>query len=276
MIGALAMTALAVAQFGSSGDRVDPFLPEVVRPVVEKAIEAELDPKRGPVNAMAVIEAALPKYPEDSPLFLALNLRRAAIGLRRIFLARPDFEVPQRYEQALSTFSRLELSDPGFKAWLLRTLEHHPTAKAQMGRREQRRIDVAVLLRGAELDRSDVQKRFKNAFAALDFDLRFVSAKKAAFVLSVASEGTKSPRPDQRAVRVVLGIENIDIDDGKVEWRTRLFRTMTAPTPDRAIDESLQWLVRVGGRDMLFRWLATHGLVTLVDSSGLHHSEHDH
>ena len=272
--------ALALAVAGQpifGGGRVDPFLTETFRPVIEKAVEAELDPKRGANNAMAIIESAQQKYPDTSAEFLTLNMRRAAIGLRRIFLTRNDFAVPLRYEQALSTFARLDLTDPGLKTWILKTIAHHEVAKAQFGKPAQRKIRAALLLRGAELDRKDVIRRFEQAFAASGFSIEFGPAKEAAFVIKLASEGAKSPRPDQRAVRVVLGVEHIV--KGEVAWRTRLFRTTTAPKPQQALAASVDWLARIGGRDLLFRWLGTRGLPTLISGGPLSvqsHGSHDH
>ena len=273
MILVLGLFATVVGQ-APGQMQFDPSLPDKVRPAVAQAVAAELDPKRGPANAMRIIERAQAKYAEGSPAFKALALRRAAIGLRRIFLTEEDFEEPERYEQALSTFSRLELSDPGFKEWIQRTLDHHPEARKTLGQSKARRINVALLLRGADLVRADVEAAFRTGLDRVGLQVRFVPAKKAAFIVKLAAEGTKSPRPDQRAVRVILGIEHVM--DNKVAWRTSLFRTTTAADPAVAFAASLDWLVRVGGRDLVFRWLGTQGLPVLVGNGPLGLRSHDH
>ena len=256
--------------------QVDPILPDSVRPVVKAAIEAELDAKRGPGNALRIIEKAQTRHEEGTPEAVALRLRRAAIGLRRIFLTRPEFPETKRYEQALSTFAQLELTEPGLREWLERTLRNHPEAKATIGPAGQRQIHAALLVRGDALPRKKVKAAFKNAFAHAGFSLRFVPAKKAPYVLKVGTAGTKSPYPDQRAVRVMLGIEHVD--DGEIEWQSSVYRTMTAPQAELAVAAGVDWVARVGGRDVLIHWLGTHGLPTLVGEGplGLRTHEHEH
>ncbi|MEL7370272.1 MAG: hypothetical protein AAFN74_15235, partial [Myxococcota bacterium] len=216
------------------------------------------------------------KAPVDSRARRALGLRRAAIGLRRIFLERRQFPEQMRYEQALATFSRLDLTDPGLPEWLARTLEHHPTARARLQDVRKKPVNVALLLRNKALDRKRVQRSFVTAFAKAGFSLRFVPVKKAAFVLKLSSRGVKSPHPTQPAVRTDLGIEHTL--DKKAPWQTQLFRTETAATPKAALDRSLDWLVRIGGRDLIFRWLGTQGLPTLAGqgSRGLRSRQHAH
>lgn len=266
--------ALLVAQTAGRGPQVDPTLPASVRPVVEAAVAAELDPKRGAANAAKVIERAQAEHAPDGREGVALRLRRAAVLLRNIFLTRPDFAESLRYEQALSTFSRLDLTEPGLEAWIDRTVAHHALAKERFGRKKDRVIAAALLLRGSELERDRVEALFEASFAKAGFTVRFVPVKGAAYVIKLATAGAKSPRPDQRAVRVVLGIEHVV--KGEVAWRTNLFRTTTAPTPEAALSASLEWLVRVGGRDLLFRWLGVQGLPTLIGDGPLSLQSHEH
>ncbi|MEM7678230.1 MAG: hypothetical protein AAF449_19745, partial [Myxococcota bacterium] len=237
---------------------------------------AELDPKRGPTNALGIIERAIAEAPSNARSRRVLGLRRAAIALRRIFLERRQFPEPMRYTQALATFSQLDLTEPGLAEWLTRSLEHNPTARARLGPSSKKNLTAALLLRGQALNRKRVVKIFTDAFERAGFSLRFVSAKKAAFVLKLSSQGVKSPRPGQSAVRTELGIEHII--DKKADWQTQLFRTTSADTPKAALESGVQWLARIGGRDLLFRWLSTQGLPTLSGNErrGLRNHSHAH
>src|SRR5688500_12538865 len=104
--------------------QLDPTLPDDVRPIVEQAVKAELDPKRGSGNAVEILKAEKTKF-NDPAKGLSIDLRMAAIDLRRRFLTDERFPVPIRWEQALSTFARLELSEPGVKEWIDEALKHH-------------------------------------------------------------------------------------------------------------------------------------------------------
>ena len=141
-MSAAALLALAVvAQPG--GERIDPALPDAVRPAVQSAIDAELDPKRGPSNAQAVLDAAMAKHQASNDLVLALRLRHAAIELRRILVRDDALPEPIRYEKAYTTFARLDLTDPGAKAWLERTLDDRAAALvADFASRRQPRADI--------------------------------------------------------------------------------------------------------------------------------------
>lgn len=256
---------------------IDPMLPEALRPAVELAAAAELDPKRGPGNAVEVLRKAQAEFGADERLVLALRLREAGVVLRQRYLGEARFELPLRYEQVISTFSRLDLMEPGFRAWFDRSLENHPEARAAIAA-TRRTIPVAFLVRGAGLDRKKAAEAFRRAFAAVGVDLKVVPAKKARFVLKLATENPKRPVPGQRAVRVRLGIEGIE--DGKIAWEHALFRTEAAAETETAIGAGLNWLSRIGGRDMFVHWLADVAFPTLRpregDGHGHGHAGHGH
>lgn len=261
-MSAAALLALAVvAQPG--GERIDPALPDAVRPAVQSAIDAELDPKRGPSNAQAVLDAAMAKHQASNDLVLALRLRHAAIELRRILVRDDALPEPIRYEKAYTTFARLDLTDPGAKAWLERTLEHHPYAKKKLGKKAQRALKVALLWRGPDLDKKNVEKIFADAVEKAGFALEFVPLKKAEMILKVGAESTRSNDPSRRAARVSLGLESVR--DGKIIWRHSLFRTESAKDLRVAIEGALDWLARIGGRDLLFRWLGERAFHTILE-----------
>lgn len=253
MSSAAAILALALSAQPGGMPQIDHALHPNVRAIVEKAIEAELDPKRGGSTAAQMLQSEIDKRKSKMDEQLSLRLRFAGVELRRRFLMGKDFPEPVRYEQCLSTFARLDLTDPGLKEWLERSLKHHPYAKQRLGKKKQRTIKAALLVRGADLDPKDIKKRFQKALRDVGFDIAFVPAKKATMILKMGAESAKSPDGSQRAVRVVLGLESVK--DGRAVWQHELFRTVAAKDLKVAIDDALSWLVKIGGRDMFFRWL---------------------
>lgn len=241
--------------------KIDPTLPKELRPIVEQAIEAELDPKRGTGNAVEVLRQERKKW-KDQRHQLSLDLRNAAIVLRRRFITIGEYPVPIRYEQALSTFSRLELTEPGIGEWIERALEHHDYAKKRIGRKKQRVIEASVLTRGG-LDRGRIQKVFQETVAKTGFLLKMVPAKKATMIIKVSAEDAP-PQKNLRMVRVQLGLESIR--DGKVVWRHGLWRTEGGKDAGEAIQKALEWLAKVGGRDMFFRWLGETAFHSFLQS----------
>lgn len=248
--GATLASSLGLLAVGQQ-PKIDPTLPEDLRPVVERAVEAELDPKRGAGNAVEVLRLERKKH-QDQRHQLALDLRNAATTLRQRFITVDEYPVPIRYEQALSTFSRLELTEPGIEAWIDKALQHHEYAKKRIGKKNQRVIEAVVLTRGG-LDRKRIQKAFQETVATTGFRLKMVPAKKATMVLKVSAEDAPSQKKDLRMVRVQLGLESVR--DGKVVWRHNMWREDGGKDADEAIDRALTWLAKVGGRDMFFRWL---------------------
>lgn len=254
---------------------IDPALPDEIRPTIEAAIEAELDDKRGPDNAMKVLEAGLQKYGKSAHHIMAIRLRTAGVFLRRRFLSDAKFPMPIRYEQALSTFSRLDLTEPGLTDWFQKTLKHHPEGKEKFGTKKSRRLPIAVLLRGSGLDPKLVNAAFVDGFKNTGFDLAIVPAKKARMLVILKTETPRQTEPGRRAVRLVMGIESIV--DGETTWRHSLFRTEAADSFEAAVTSGLKWLVRIGGRDLLFRWLGETAFDTLLPNpEPADHEGHGH
>jgi hypothetical protein len=240
--------------------QLDPTLPEDVRPVIEQAVKAELDPKRGSGNAVEILKAETPKF-ADPAKQRSIELRKAAIELRRTFLSGERFPVPIRWEQALSTFAHLELSDPGLEEWIDETLKHHEYAKKRIGTKKQRVIKVAILTSGG-LDKDRVAKPLIELVKKVGFQLAVVPAKEAGMVIT-ASAKDAPPEKNLRMVRVQLGIESIR--DGKVIWRKGVYRTEGGIDADEAIGRALTWLAKVGGRDLFFRWIGETAFHTFVE-----------
>lgn len=258
----VAITLIVAAQAGGA-DRLDPALPEVVRADVAQAIEAELDDKRGPANAQAVLDAAMDRHRNDPTVVISLRLRDAAIELRKKLRGNQRLPEAIRWEKAFSTYARLDLTEPGLKTWFRHTLDNHAYAKKKLKTKRQRTLKAALLVRGADLDRKTIQGAFAKGFEIAGFGLEFVPAKQAKVVLKVGVESVKQPNPRQRAARVTLGLESWR--DGKIIWRHSLFRTESAKDVRVAAEGALDWLVRVGGRDLLFRWLGERAFHTILE-----------
>ncbi len=258
----LAAIALTLAAQAGAPERVDPALPEVLRPTIEKAAEAERDDKRGPSNAQAVLDAEMDRH-RDPNLVIALKLRHAAIELRKKLLANERLPEAIRWEKAFSTFARLDLTEPGLAEWFDLTLANHAYAKKKLATKKQRTLEAALLVRGADLDRKTIERAFSEGFAKAGFTLKFVPAKDAKAILKVGVESVKHPDPQLRAARVTLGLESLR--DGKQIWRHSLFRAEAAKELSVAAKSALDWTVRVGGRDLLFRWLGERAFHTFLE-----------
>ncbi len=257
------LAALCVSQAPAPFERspVDPFLPDNLRPVVEQAVEAERDPKRGAGNAMSVLSEAMRTHGVDEKAIMTLRLRLAGIVLRKRFMDDTKFPEPMRYEQVMSTFSRLDLKEPGLKEWLQEALDHHPEGKKRM-KAVKSTLPVSILVRGTGVDRKKVAGILREAFSDLGLKLKVVPPKKARFVLKIATENPRDPVPGRHAVRVLFGLE--EIINGKVGWTHTMFRTEAASDAQTAIDAGLQWVLRVGGRDMFFYWIGKTSFPSLV------------
>jgi hypothetical protein len=229
---------------------IDPGLFEDIRPIVERAVEAELDPKRGHGNAVEILRAERRKG-YDEARTMALTLRESAIVLRALFVAKKDVTPAIGHEQALSTFSRLDLSDPGVREWIEKTLAVHDEARARIGAKEQKVILATVLTRGG-LDKARIEKAFAERIGSVGFELRFVPAKDATMVIKASAEDAP-PENNLRMVKVQIGLESIR--GGSVVWKHDMFRTEGGTTADESIGKAFDWLARIAGRDLFFRWL---------------------
>jgi len=89
------------------------------------------------------------------------------------------------------------------------------------------------------------------------------AARDAAIVLKVGAEEMAREAEGDRAVKVTLDIESIR--DAKVAWRGGLFRIEAAKDPAVALKSGLEWIARIGGRDILFRWLGENAMPLLLD-----------
>ncbi len=112
----------------------DPVLPEIIRPAVERASKAELDPKRGAGNAVEILKAERKKFQGAQDIQLAIDVRVAATMLRSRFATNEKVTEPERLQQALSTFSKLDMSEPGLKEWTERAIALLPEVKAELSK----------------------------------------------------------------------------------------------------------------------------------------------
>lgn len=278
MSPAALLTALVVAQAPAPFERsaIDPLLPDVLREVVERADEAERDPKRGPGNALALYDEAKRGFADDDRLLLALRLREAGVVVRQQFMKNERFPLVLRYEQVVSTFSRLDFTEPGLTAWLERALDNHPQGRERLAK-SKRVVPITILTRGTQLDKKAIAARFVEVFAKVGVKVKIVPPKKARFVVKLGAENPKRQVPGRRAVRVLLGVEGIL--DGETTWNHTLFRTEAATETEAALEAAIDWLVRIGGRDIFFRWLGETAFPSLIASDkkqGGHHHGHKH
>jgi hypothetical protein len=253
--------------------KIDPTLPERLRPVVERAIEAELDPKRGPNNAAVILQAAMEEANQGDQL--SLRLRLAGVELRRLFLDKKQDPKPLRYQQALTTFTRLDLTEPGLKEWTARVLEANPEAKKAWEAAQP--LKLAVLSGGLAGRRDVIAARLLSALEGAGAEVKFVEPEAADYRLSYSA--SNAPRDDVAGVTGRLEI----VGRGPKPWRHTISQTSVGRTPEVARDGAIEWLTRVGGRDMFFHWTAGMHMPALVEGPTLGsgpprrgHGHHEH
>jgi hypothetical protein len=262
------------AELNSNQERrgFDPVLPATIAPAVARAVEAELDAKRGTQNAVEILKAEQRRISGDRDLELSLNVRLAAAVLRARFSSNDKVEKAVGLQQALSTYAKLDVSDPGLAAWIERAVEATPAAKEAFAK-TGRKIEVALFARGEGLDVDAFSKRLSSLVSASGFTLVKKPPKQTVFLLKLSAdqvrEAGKAP-----AVRVTLEISK----ELPAPLKRSLFRTVEAKDADVAMAAAVEWLARIGGRDLIFHWMAEHGLPEALPmtprSSG--HGGHGH
>jgi hypothetical protein len=249
----------------SKAEEIDPFLPEPLRPTLEKAIDAELDPKRGVGNAVEILKVKKSELAGRRTDEVALELRSAAIKVRERFMTADEFTAEMRPVQALSTFSRLDLHDPGLGQWLDRALDKNPAAKKKLGKRGTWTIKVAILVRGSGLDKKLVHDAFASAFQKVGVRLETVAPREAPMVITVGAEDAPQEGSDGAGVKVTFAAQSLDHE--KVSWEQSLYRIERAKSFEVALRSGLEWIARIGGRDLFFRWLGESAFPLLLDPS---------
>ncbi len=239
----------------------DPVLPRELRAKVRSASQAERDPKRGTPNALEILKAEKERVGAHARLVRALDLRIAATVLRNRFLHAKKTPAQDRIIQAISTFSRLELTEPGLRAWIDQSFPLHPRAQRLFSKTHGQPIHAAVLTRGATVPRALVAKTFKAVFSEASIPFLVVPLKNADFVIKAGARDALTSQ-DERAVRVAIHLEHVK--NGSVVWQHALTRTVTATPIDAALHDGLTWLAKVGGRDLFFQWLSDHAFPKLA------------
>lgn len=277
-MSALGVLAL-LAAVGAQPALRDPYLPDSVREVVEKASAAELDPKRGTTNAIEALKSERKKYADGSREAAALDLRVAGTILRTKFNVSQEFKEEIRPVQALSTYSRLDLWEPGLKVWLDRAFDKNPEIKKKLAKKSLWKWKVAVLTRGSGLDKDAIAQAFKKALEKVGMAIELVPMAEAEMAMILSAEDAPLENSSERAVKVTFGAERIQ--DKKVVWRTQFFRVESARDSKVALASALEWTARIGGRDLFFRWLGENAFPPLADpnapGAGIAPAgEHDH
>jgi hypothetical protein len=240
---------------------IDPVLPKELTEIVKRATDAELDEKRGTNNAIEILNAERAKR-SDPRQQLALDLRAAAIGLRERFLISQEFPIEMRYQQAVSTFARLDLADPGLLEWQERMFSRLPEVKKKLGKRGTWKLRAAILSRSSAIDRDAVARAFNDALTQVGAKLELVPAKEAPLVIVVGAQDAPDRNREKPAVKVTCELQSIK--DGKVAWKNGFFRVDEAPDANVALKSALAWIGRVGARDLYFRWLGEQGIPVLL------------
>jgi len=256
----------------SKSRSVDPSLPDELRSAVERASAAELDKKRGPGNALQILRAERAKWKDVPSTLLSLEFRIAAIVLRTRFLQNKKTSIPIRYQQALSTYSKLDLTEPGLLPWIKRALDKHPDVKKKYyGKTKKSRLPIAVLTRGSGLNSKKIFAQMKPMLSKVGVNAKLVKVKKARYLLKFGSDEVRDSKGGT-LVRVTLNIESRL--KNKMVWQKSFYRTSKSRQLDDAIADNVNWLLRMGGRDVLFNWLRFHGLEDTAFSIG--GGGHDH
>lgn len=233
---------------------LDPYLPAALADAVKAASDAEIDPKRGPGNAVELLRAERTKYAGDLRMEMAVDLRIAATVLRARF--RNNHKVPPetRWAQALSTFSKLDVADPGFGWWVDRTVESWPGAEAKLA---GRKVKLAVLTRGSGIDRDEVFARLADGLSKAGFKAERAAPKASDFVATLVADELREAGGEP-IVRVTLGLERMV--DGKPGWRNGMYRSAKASEAKAALASNVEWLCRMGARDVVLRRLDEAGV----------------
>jgi hypothetical protein len=254
---------------------IDPALPSMLRVAVEQASSAELDAKRGPGNAVELLKAARDQQ-TDVPLKLQLDLRIAGVLLRARFSQDPKQPPTTRVARALSTYSRLDLTEPGLGEWIKRAVAASaPATQARFAAKDGRRLRLAVTAQGAGVDAEAFSRELTRVYGTLGVQVVKTAAKDADYVAKLAALDVRD-EGGRTAVRVTMDLAAARGEEPR--WRTTLFRTSLAANPKDALAASVDWLVRIGGRDLLFAWLDAQGLegVKMQAPAGDGHGHHDH
>lgn len=263
LLSLILSTGLVSQPLQARRGELDPFLWASIRDTVEQAAEAEADPKRGAANAMEILRARRAEI-NDRNTQIALDLRLAATLLRDRFRTSTKFSVPMRRAQSLSTYARLDLTEPGLSDLLKDCLKEETLS-----------IRVAALGRSPKLDLSTFRKELDLAFAKLPVTLEWVDPGQAEFRLKVQVSVLETD-PPQRLTR--LDVEHIE--DGKVAEQRALYRS--SALSDEAEQQQFRWLARIGGRDLLFQFLREGPIPDLAtlyappSGDGHHHHHHGH
>lgn len=249
----------------------DPVLPPSIAAAVARAVEAELDPKRGTQNAVEILKAEQRRVSGDRDLEMPINVRLAATVLRARFASNDKVEKNVGLQQALSTYAKLDITDPGLSAWIEKAVEATPAAQAAF-KKTGRKIELAVLARGEGLDAAAFSARMSALVRDAGFTVVKKPPKQATYLMKLAAEQIRSADAAPM-IRVTLEL----LKDGPAPLKKTLFRTVEAAKPEIAVAAALEWLARVGGRDLVFHWMAENGLpdaLPMTPRSG--HGGHAH
>ena len=196
--------------------------------------------------------------------------------LRARFSQDPKQPPTTRVARALSTYSRLDLTEPGLGEWIKRAVAASaPATQARFAAKDGRRLRLAVTAQGAGVDAEAFSRELTRVYGTLGVQVVKTAAKDADYVAKLAALDVRD-EGGRTAVRVTMDLAAARGEEPR--WRTTLFRTSLAANPKDALAASVDWLVRIGGRDLLFAWLDAQGLegVKMQAPAGDGHGHHDH
>jgi hypothetical protein len=241
----LTVGALVIAQDPNQGA----LLPDALFPAVSAASEAEWSHPKRFGEARAILLRERSRVASDPELLRVIDLRVAANILRSRSEATSSLASNDRWKDALFTFARLDLKEPGLDRWLQKAREN------EKPRREKSMLfQLAYFAPSQSFDLSAAHDRLSALFSRLDIPIQRVDEANASFLLRIRALGVQHIGAMSQ---VRMGVVVQHRDHGRVIWEDSLTHTASGSNSKAAQDACIDALLRLAGRDLLFHWLST-------------------